>query len=226
MLEFPPLKYTASSFFFSPKESEVHTLIKSPEYIAIKNATDSLISSLGGAGEAVFNSVPHNSQLEKLTFSIFNNESSLTSHTDKNVVAVLNDKSLIKHFTTLKLIFTSVVSWSCWFTIECILNLVYFMSNQMLCWYCAKFLLFLHQQTNNNAGLHVLGLKFAQWYYFTCALYSIGAKQSLTSFDFIHKLCWYFHCSIKLKFGPLSGIFMSKCYQFYELYKKHLMIHS
>jgi hypothetical protein len=95
---FPLLKYTASSFFFSPEESEVHTLIKSPDYIAIKNATSSLVSSLKGRGEVVFNSVPINSQLEKLTFSIFKNKSPLIVHTDKNVVAVLNDKPLIKQF--------------------------------------------------------------------------------------------------------------------------------
>ena len=95
---FPLLKYTASSFFFSPEESEVHTLIKRPDYIAIKNAAKSLVSSLGGPGEVVFNSIPHDSKLEKLTFSIFNNESSLTSHTDKDVVSTLNDADLISKF--------------------------------------------------------------------------------------------------------------------------------
>ena len=95
---FPLLKYTASSFFFSPEESEVHTLIKSPNYIAIKNATTSLVSSLGGPGETVFNSVPNNSKLEKLTFSIFNSESALSSHTDKDVISVLDDESLIHEF--------------------------------------------------------------------------------------------------------------------------------
>ncbi len=95
---FPLLKYTASSFFFSPEESEVHTLIKRPDYIAIKNATKSLVSSLGGPGEVVFNSIPNDSKLEKLTFSIFNSESALSSHTDKDVVSVLNDENLIEKF--------------------------------------------------------------------------------------------------------------------------------
>ena len=95
---FPLLKYTASSFFFSPEESEVHTLIKSPDYIAIKNATKSLIASLGGPGEAVFNSVPKNSKLEKLTFSLFNSESALSSHTNKDIVSVLNNPNLIESF--------------------------------------------------------------------------------------------------------------------------------
>ncbi len=95
---FPLLKYTASSFFFSPEESEVHTLIKSPDYIAIKNASTSLASSLEGPAEAVFNSIPNNSKLEKLAFSIFNSESSLSSHTAKDVVSVLDEDSLIKNF--------------------------------------------------------------------------------------------------------------------------------
>jgi len=95
---FPLLKYTASSFFFSPEESEVHTLIKSPDYIAIKNATTSLVSSLGGPGEVVINSIPYDSKLEKLTFSIFNNESSLSLHTDKDIVSVLNDTEHILKF--------------------------------------------------------------------------------------------------------------------------------
>lgn len=95
---FPLLKYTASSFFFSPEESEVHTLIKSPDYIAIQNATKSLVPLLIGPGEVLFNSSPNNSKLEKLTFSIFNSESALNLHTDKDLVSVLNNEKLIENF--------------------------------------------------------------------------------------------------------------------------------
>ncbi len=95
---FPLLRYTASSFFFSPEESEVHTLMKNPNFVAVKNATNALVSSLSAPGEVVFNSNPNDSKLEKLSFSIFNNDSDLSSHMDKDVVSVLNDKKLIEDF--------------------------------------------------------------------------------------------------------------------------------
>ncbi len=95
---FPLLKYTASSFFFSPEESEVHTLMKNPDYIAVKNAAKSLVGSLSAPGEVVFNSIPNNSALEKISFSVFNSESALSSHMDKDVVSILKDLDLIAMF--------------------------------------------------------------------------------------------------------------------------------
>ena len=49
-------------------------------------------------GEIVFNSIPRNSSLEKIAFSVFNSESALSSHMDKDVVSILNDPKLIEQF--------------------------------------------------------------------------------------------------------------------------------
>ncbi len=95
---FPLIRYTASSFFFSPEEAELHTLMKNPDFIAVKNASKSLIESLGGTGEVVFNSIPQNSALEKIAFSIFNENSSASVHMDKDVVSVLHAPELIAQF--------------------------------------------------------------------------------------------------------------------------------
>ena len=95
---FPFLKYTASSFFFSPEDAEVHTLMKNPDYVAVKRAAHSLASSLKGPGEIVFNSRPPNSALEKIIFSIFNSSGSLSAHLDRDIVAALKDPELIERF--------------------------------------------------------------------------------------------------------------------------------
>jgi len=97
---FPLLKYAVSDFFFMRSDPKIHTLVKNPKYLGVKNAVkaSSIILRQLHQRHIFINSIPYDSEAEEIAFSIFNGTDKLFSRLDKEVVTALGSKKNIQNY--------------------------------------------------------------------------------------------------------------------------------